>query len=208
MKYLSQLLKGFSSIFLCGLLMGCPGPLNVPSSWVDSFTRNGATESEVRAALLECGSSVPGSSLEYRTREGKGFPPAFEAFERIWVGRCMKNSGFPYNDDRTCAGGIDMNGKLIIPAPCKPDAVIPKRSVENRLNSPYCKTYPKTKICQPDYYPSRDDLSQPINPHPSPKSIAISIAPSTDPAIKLQNQVQKDSNAQMNQLLQGVGGRK
>jgi hypothetical protein len=206
MKCLSHLLQVLASILLCGMLAGCPGALNVPSAWVDSFTRNGATTSEVRAALLECGSSVPGSSLEYRTPEGKEFPPAFETYESIWLGRCMKNSGFSYKDDRTCAGGTDINGKLVIPAPCKPDAVIPKRSVENRLKSPYCKVYPKTEICQPDYNPSKDDFSPPINPNPSPKS--ISIAPSTDPAIKLQNQVQKDSNAQMNQLLQGAGGRK
>jgi hypothetical protein len=120
----------------------------------------------------------------------------------------MKNSGFSYNDDRKCAGGTNMNGKLVIPAPCKPEAValIPKRNIENRLNSPYCKTYPKTKICQRDYDPTKDDLSPLINTNPIPKS--ISIAPSIDPTTKLQNQVQKDSNAQMNQLLQGAGGRK
>jgi hypothetical protein len=37
---------------------------------------------------------------------------------------------------------------------------------------------------------------------------SVTIAPSTDQSTKLQNQVQKDSNAQMNQLLQGAGGRK
>lgn len=208
MKCPSHLLQGLSSILLCGMLAGCPGPLNVPSAWVDSFTRNGVTTSEVRAALLECGASVPGDISEYQTPDGKRFPPAFEVSERVWLGKCMKNSGFSYNDDRMCAGGTDMNGKLVIPAPCKPDAValIPKRNIENRLNSPYCKTYPKTKICQRDYDPVKDDLSPPINTNPSPKS--ISIAPSIDPATKLQNQVQKDSNAQMNQLLQGAGGRK
>nr|WP_315260287.1 hypothetical protein [uncultured Limnohabitans sp.] len=200
--------KFFFGIFLCGLFAGCPGPLNVPTAWVDSFTRNGATTSEVRAALLECGASVPGYESEYLTPEGRRFPPAFKEAEHIFIGKCMRNSGYPYNDDRACAGGTDMNGKSVIPAPCRPDAVvlIPKRSIENRLNSPYCKTYPKTKICQRDYDPSKDGLSPPVNPKPSQKS--ISIAPSIDPAIKLQNQVQKNSNAQMNQLLQGAGGRK
>jgi hypothetical protein len=208
MKYLSKIGIGLTSIALCGMLTGCPGPLNVPSVWVDSFTRNGATESEVRAALLECGSSVPGSSLEYRTREGQEFPPSFDVYESIWVGKCMKNSGFSYNDDRTCAGGTDKNGKLVIPAPCKSDAValIPKRNIETRLNSPYCKTYPKTKICQRDYYPTKDDTSPLINANPSVKP--MSIVPSTDPAIRLQNQVQHQSNQQMNQLLQGDGVRK
>lgn len=36
----------------------------------------------------------------------------------------------------------------------------------------------------------------------------IRIAPSTDPAVRLQNQVQQNSNMQMNQLLQGSGNRK
>ena len=36
----------------------------------------------------------------------------------------------------------------------------------------------------------------------------ITIAPSTNPATRLQNQVQNNSNMQMNQLLQGSGGRK
>ena len=101
-----------------------------------------------------------------------------------------------------------MNGKLVVPFPCKPDAaaLIPKRSIENRLNSPYCKAYPKTKNCQYDYDPSKDDLRLSTNPNPSPKSIPI--APSTDPAVKLQNQVQKDNSATMNELLQGAGGRK
>ena len=35
----------------------------------------------------------------------------------------------------------------------------------------------------------------------------VVVAPSTEPAIKLQNQVQKDSTAQMNQLLR-IGSRK
>jgi hypothetical protein len=31
--------------------------------------------------------------------------------------------------------------------------VIPKRSVENRLNSLYCQHYPKVSICQPTHKP-------------------------------------------------------
>jgi hypothetical protein len=51
--------------------------------------------------------------------------------------------------------------------------------------------------------PETEELTQPRT-----QTVTIPVTPSTDPAIKLQNQVQKDSNAQMNQLLQGVGGRK
>ena len=50
--------------------------------------------------------------------------------------------------------------------------------------------------------PVQKDGSAPIVSEP------VTVTPSTDPSIKLQNQVQKDSNSQMNQLLQGPGGRK
>ena len=193
------------SLLICGLT-GCPGPGRQPTAWIDSFASNGASRDEIRKAFLECGASVPGDIVEYRTLDGKMFPE-LGANENILVVKCMQRSGFRNNSYIPCRGWTE-NGKHVpnnLPA-CQPDAVIPKRSVENRINSPYCKTYSKTKICQPDYAPPKDDLSPPTNPNLSPKS--ISIAPSIDPAIKLQNQVQKDSNSQMNQLLQGAGGRK
>ncbi len=206
---MKRLLK-LRRIFLCGVLCcgltGCPGPVRIPTAWVDSFRSNGASRDEIRKAFLECGASVPGDTVEYLTPDGKRFPE-LGANENILVVKCMERSGFRNNSYIPCRGWSE-NDKHVpnnLPA-CQSDAVIPVRSVENRLNSPYCKSYPKTKICQPDYAPSKDDLSPPTNPNPSPKS--ISIAPSIDPAAKLQNQVQKDSNAQMNQLLQGTGGRK
>lgn len=61
------------------------------------------------------------------------------------VVKCMQNAGFASREFKNeCA---HPNAKDF-PA-CKPDAVIPKRSVETRLNSPYCKIYPKTRLCQP-----------------------------------------------------------
>ncbi|WP_019219056.1 MULTISPECIES: hypothetical protein [Bartonella] len=32
---------------------------------------------------------------------------------------------------------------------CRPGAVMPQRSVERRLNSPYCKKYKNALECQP-----------------------------------------------------------
>ncbi len=102
--------------------------------------------------------------------------------EIILVGKCMQNAGFSYSGDKeTCKRWKDL------PA-CEPDAVIPKRSVANRLNSPFCKLIPKAKICQPDYDPSEVETNTPANPKP------ISVAPSTNLATKLQDQVQKGSN--------------
>jgi hypothetical protein len=200
----------------CWSLIACTpfGGFRPPPRWWTYFSGDGASETEVRAALLECGSNIPGSSGEgdkFLMPDWKYFPET--AFNQtVLVTECMRNSGFPYigrSLKSMCAGGgADMYGNISppedIPA-CKPDAVIPIRSIENRLNSLYCKTYPKTRVCQPNYDPSTDHHSwKPVNF--SPKS--ISIAPSIDPATKLQNQVQKDSNVQMNQLLQSAGGRK
>ncbi|MDP1656229.1 MAG: hypothetical protein Q8K91_08945, partial [Hylemonella sp.] len=177
-----------------------------PPEWWTYFSANGASEKEIRAAFLECGSSTPGYYTEFLTPDRKYFPET-DLNEAISVTKCMKNSGFPYKGriDLCAGGGTDMYGNRTKPPDvpsCKPDAMIPKRSVENRLNSLYCKTYPKTKICQPDYDPSAVETSTQTNPKP------ISVAPSTDLATKLQDQVQKDSNAQMNQLLQGSGSRR
>ncbi len=181
-------------------LSGCISSIDrPPPAWWIGFSGNGGREADIRAALLECGSNVPGDSVEFSAPDGKGFLlPQQGLNEIILVQRCMRNAGFPYSRD-SCKRWKDL------PA-CQPDAVIPVRSVANRLNSPFCQLVPRAKICQPDYASSKDDFSQPMNPNPSPKS--ISITPSIDPATKLQNQVQKDSNAQMNQLLQGAGGRK
>jgi len=181
-------------------LSGCISSIDrPPPAWWIGFSGNGGREADIRAALLECGSNVPGDSVEFSALDGKGFLlPQQGLNEIILVQRCMRNAGFPYSRD-SCKRWKDL------PA-CQPDAVIPVRSVANRFNSPFCKLIPKAAICQPDYVPSKAEPNTQTNPNPSPKS--ISIAPSTAPAIKLQNQVQKDSNAQMNQLLQGTGGRK
>ncbi len=189
-------------IFLTLLLLGSSGCTNMdrvaPMSWT-YYLDSGMSESEIRLALLECGSNVPGDEREFYKPGGIGFLlPGLPTNEFMLVVKCMKNAGFSNSQfGNTCNHPNAKN----LPA-CSPDAVIPVRSVANRLNSPFCQLVPKAKICQPDYVPSAVQTGTQANPK------AISIAPSIDPATKLQNQVQKDSNAQMNQLLQGEGGRK
>lgn len=134
--------------FLCSGLAGCPGPARIPTAWVDSFASGGASRDEIRIALLECGSIVPGSDMEFVMPNGKQFPN--DSIENsISTTKCMRISGFQNNDD-LCRGWTQ-NGKHVpnnFPS-CKSDAVITTRSVETRLNSPYCKTYPTTRLCQP-----------------------------------------------------------
>jgi len=49
------------------------------------------------------------------------------------------------------------------------------------------------------------DVMPPVQKDGSPPIVnePVTIAPSADPTMRLQDQVQKDSNAQMNQLLRG-----
>jgi hypothetical protein len=191
-------------ISLTFLLLGLSGCTNMdrvaPMSWT-YYLGSGMSESEIRLALLECGSNVPGDEREFYKPGGNGFLlPGLPTNEFMLVVTCMKNAGFVNSQfGKTC----NYPNAKDLPA-CSPDAVIPVRSVANRLNSPFCQLVPRAKICQPDYDPSEVEPNTQKNPNPK----SISIAPSIDPAIKLQNQVQKDSNAQMNQLLQGTGGRK
>jgi hypothetical protein len=188
-------------IFLSFLLLGLNGCTNMdrvaPMSWT-YYLSGGISESEIRVALLECGSNVPGDVREFYKPSGNGFLlPRLPSNDFMLVVKCMQNAGFTNSEFKNECN--HPNAKDL--TACKPNAVIPKRSAENRINSPYCKIYSKIKICQPDYVPSNAEPSKPASPKP------ISIAPSIDPTTKLQNQVQKDSNAQMNQLLQGAGGR-
>ncbi len=193
-------------ISLTFLLLGLSGCTNMdrvaPMSWT-YYLGSGMSESEIRLALLECGSNVPGDVREFYKPGGNGFLlPRLPSNDFMLVVKCMQNAGFTNSEFKNECNHPNAKD---LPA-CSPDAVIPLRSVANRLNSPFCQLVPRAQICQPDYAPSKDDRSPPGNSNSSPKS--ISIAPSIEPATKLQNQVQKDSNAQMNQLLQGAGGRK
>jgi hypothetical protein len=141
------------SICLCFGLIACTpfGGFKPPPKWWTYFEGNGASEEEIRIALLECGSDVPGDFFE--------FPKLPEKFlrddarsEGVSVAQCMINSGFRFNG-RTpiCARWIDTRTGLQAPPypACMPGWVPTPRSVENRLNSAYCKTYPETRLCQP-----------------------------------------------------------
>ena len=171
-----------------------------PMSWT-YYLGNGASESEIRVALLECGSNVPGDVREFHKPDGNGFllsPLHFN--DSMLIMKCMQNSGFT---NREFKDECNHPNATNIPA-CKPHATIPKRSVENRLNSPYCHLTPKAKICQPEYDHSKDDPNKRVKSDPK----SIPVAHSTNPATQLKNQVLRDSNSETNQLLQQSGERK
>jgi len=77
---------------------------------------------------------------------------------------------------------------------CDPNTPAPKPSIEKRLNSHYCKVkeYRQYPQCQPVVVPSSQTNGKTSQP------VVVPQYPVTD---RVTPQVQKDSNAQMNQLL-------
>ena len=132
-------------IFTLLVLNGCTNiDRAAPMSWT-YYLGGGASESEIRLALLECSSNVPGDEREFYKPGGNGFlfPPMRSDY--MLMVRCMQNAGFVDSEFKNACN--HPNAKDL--AACKPDAVIPTRSVGNRLSSAYCKTYPETRLCQP-----------------------------------------------------------
>lgn len=181
-----------ASIVLTGCVWNIDKP---PPPWWTYFSGNGASELEIRIALLECGASIPGDPMEYQAVRYGGVN------EILLVEKCMEVSGFPIKDRlNTCAGRKDTVTGRHIPADypaCKPGAVIPVRSVENRLKSPYCKAYPKAMLCRRPDDPVIIQIDS-LPPGGSMRPISIPSYPASDPIIP---KVQSDSNKQMNQLL-------
>lgn len=99
------------------------------------WKKPGATQLEVKMALLECGKPSPNPT-------GYGAEVAnISPNERVLADLCMEKSGFVTQDPfsaykvvPTCKQSYHAS----FPA-CQPDAIIPTRSVERRLNSWYCK---------------------------------------------------------------------
>lgn len=111
-------------ISLTFLLLGLSGCTNMdrvaPMSWT-YYLGSGMSESEIRLALLECGSNVPGDEREFYKPGGNGFLlPGLPTNEFMLVVKCMKNAGFVNSQfGKTCN---HPNAKDL-PA-CSPHAVI------------------------------------------------------------------------------------
>lgn len=140
-------MKNLVYILLIYSLSGC-GIKNIdkpPPPWWENFSGNGASEKEIRKALLECGSNLPGES-----REIPGNIPDNEFNETVLIKKCMQASGFrlKQSPDVYCHPNRK-DPKTGEPYPaCSPDAIVPTRSIETRLNSPYCKLYPNSSFCK------------------------------------------------------------
>ncbi|EJF74396.1 hypothetical protein ME7_01434 [Bartonella birtlesii LL-WM9] len=133
---MKQILKLLSCITLLSIA-GCDS--KPPSRYSVIWQKPDADSTEVAKALLECGKPTPYNADPENSRLGFG--------EWAIIHTCMLQSGFHYRSEngKWCEDCQDDR----IPVYPLSGAFIPQRSVERRLNSPYCKKYKNALECQP-----------------------------------------------------------
>lgn len=128
----------FAGLFCALSLTACGSTLPfqpVPDSYL-LWAKPGASQLEVKKALLECGMASPSSParppLDPRT------PDQLAAAEN-----CMQAAGFkaPQPSHRMCAAQPHL-------ATCQADAAPSSRSVERRLSSNYCQAKKDVEFCR------------------------------------------------------------
>ena len=107
--------------------------------------KGGVSELELQKAVLECGSPAPYAS-------GPDIKRFFDNPSQDWPDRlatmelCMLKSGFSFRRGltATCKERPTLRA-------CQPENahLIPTRDPERRMNSVFCKAYPKADACQP-----------------------------------------------------------
>ncbi|WP_254474196.1 hypothetical protein [Bartonella sp. B1098] len=135
---MKQILKLLSGITLF-VMAGCY-PEQPSRTAVDTWEKSGADQLEVKKALLECGMQY----LDGRLNTDKSMNERFNEEETVSV--CMIQAGFQDKVGRVKWCEKEKYENLPI---CQPDAVIPQRSVERRLNSPHCEEHKEQPECQP-----------------------------------------------------------
>jgi hypothetical protein len=192
----------------------------VPDQWTD-YRKSGLTERQIYTALMECGWPYPHDlrwvPLEVKEHLGINFPNTTEGINNFanlarFTERCMANAGISSKYQISCLTQDQETKKWTklreIPA-CQPNAVIPKRSVETRLNSRFCKEYPNARACQLDpeapyigpQSSSSNTQQKPVEPFDQKLNRQLQEQ-------QFQNQVRQQSNSQMNDLLKSTSPKK
>ncbi|EJF78439.1 Uncharacterised protein [Candidatus Bartonella washoeensis] len=138
MKQTLKLLSGgIWLLSIAGCYLGTPS-----TSSLNAWEKPGADFTEVAKALLECGKPTP-YDIDPENRK-----QSINAKATIYA--CMLQAGFRYKDEEVWRqGGWCYTFKEENLPICRPGAVIPRRSVKKRLNSPFCKQYKNSRKCQP-----------------------------------------------------------
>jgi hypothetical protein len=138
---------GLTAAFLVGCKGYVPRGFLPPPSLSEEWVKPGASKRDIIIALLECGFAAPDMRRDYpMTRE-----------EVAWASFCMESEGFTFNTDRknfswrwVCSVYSNEEHKYIdlnIDA-CQPNAIPPKRDINRRLNSQFCKDHPEIVTCK------------------------------------------------------------
>ncbi|WP_330169472.1 hypothetical protein [Bartonella grahamii] len=133
---MKQILKLLGVVTLLNIA-GCQFN-KTPTSSLAMWEKSGADFTEVGKALLECGMPTPYDKD----------PESRNLSNNAWatIHACMVQSGFRYKERE---GGWCYTFRAENLPICRPGAVIPRRSVKKRLNSPFCKKYKNAPECKP-----------------------------------------------------------
>ncbi|WP_375607604.1 MULTISPECIES: hypothetical protein [unclassified Bartonella] len=128
--------KLFSGLILLSIA-GCDS--KPPSRYFVIWQKPDADSTEVAKALLECGKPTPYNADTENSGLGFG--------EWAIIHTCMLQSGFHYRSEngKWCENCQDDR----IPVYPLSGSITPQRSVERRLNSPYCKKHSEQLECKP-----------------------------------------------------------
>lgn len=204
--------KRFWVIALMGILLqtGCMS-WNPPPYEFERWKKPGASIQQVMASLLECGYPWPDANIDQLIRAwGLDWVPS-----SILADRCMEAQGYAEEGQqgtvRRCTRYLHKESSIrkystaeqiqALEHACDPNTPTPQPSVEKRLSSPYCK------VKEYSLYPQCQPVVVPSSPQKEPSLLPV-IVPQYPVVDRVSPQVQKDSDSQMNQLLQGTGGRR
>ncbi|MEL6094125.1 hypothetical protein [Bartonella schoenbuchensis] len=137
MRQILRLLSGIALLSIAGCSLG-----GSATSSIGMWEKPGADFTEIGKALLECGMPTP-YDVDPENQKAS-------INTKATIYACMLQDGFRYKDKEV----LNMGGWCYtfreenLPI-CQPGAVIPKRSVKKRLNSPFCKQHPEQYECYP-----------------------------------------------------------
>ena len=138
------------SVFLTGCIQYIARNLHMgePARYPeDSWIKHGEARAEIRKALLECG--MPSTQADQFVYEkALGLKNSDDVLNHVLsTHACMENSDYVYWRKSTFADYCLIYRDKQLPV-CQPNAVIPQRNVETRLNSWLCKIKTDREYCR------------------------------------------------------------
>lgn len=220
-----------STLLVSLLLLGGCTQYNIrnidkpPSERYEIWKKSGVNILGVRKALLECGAIMPSWTVDGAYEKNNIINQNDQMNHSFLTDRCMLNAGYTQqNTSWTLKDACADTRYRDYPA-CQPDTVIPNPSIERRLTSWYCKVKTDYDYClKHALAPKLCSVEKVSNPPPEclPPGQEYKSSPETQPELqsgtkayvpmkefpeksqKLQQEMQRDSNRQMDKLLRNT----